>query len=81
MDKQISVTLAQAMAEYEARGGKVTQCEPGARALPHVIDPALVGCQCGCKGNYTEHSMREGETGGLSMLADGLDFLMVYGGY
>lgn len=57
-------TLAQAMAEYESRGGKVVECAMGERALNHVIDPALASCTCGCKGNYTDHTMREGESGG-----------------
>lgn len=57
-------TIAQAMAEFEANGGKVVQCAQGERTLNHVIDPALAGCTCGCKGNYTDHTMREGESGG-----------------
>ena len=67
-------TIAQAMAQFEAMGGKVTQCATGARTLDHVIDPALAGCRCGCKGNYTAHTMREGETGGRPAWADSAEY-------
>lgn len=63
-------TLAQAMAEFERSGGKVTHCATGQRTLEHVIDPGLAGCTCGCKGNYTDHTMREGEGGGFMAWAD-----------
>jgi hypothetical protein len=66
--------IAQAMATFEANGGKVTQCETGARALNHVIDPALAGCTCGCKGSWTDHTMREGETGGRPAWMDSAEY-------
>lgn len=30
---------------------------------PNNLDSELLGCDCGCDGNYTEHSMRLGEKG------------------
>ena len=32
-----------------------------ARDLPPLL--TLDDCRCGCRGNYTEHSMRAGESG------------------
>jgi len=50
---------AQTIEEYLAQGGKVTQCKPGERKP----ESELKYCQCGCEGNYTDHSMRLGEKG------------------
>lgn len=46
--------LAQAMANFQ---GEVKQVKEGER----VIDTSLRFCKCGCEGNYTDHSMRQGE--------------------
>lgn len=43
---------------FFAKGGKVTSVAEGQRT-----DPGLNGCRCGCHGNYTDHSMRAGESG------------------
>lgn len=51
--------LAAAMLAFESNGGKVEQIETNQRTL----DPGLVFCTCGCRGNYTDHSMRKGESG------------------
>lgn len=49
--------LAQAMQAFAESGKKVTAVEEGASG----IDPMLKHCNCGCRGNYTEHTMRAGE--------------------
>lgn len=46
------------MAEFLAKR-TVTVVAEGVRA----IDPALRHCDCGCNGNYTNHTMRMGERG------------------
>ncbi len=51
--------IEEAMQRYQANGGKVQQVPTGAR----TIDDGLRHCRCGCRGNYTEHSMRLGEMG------------------
>lgn len=56
MDKN---QLAAALAAFSQNGGKVQQVEEGARA----IDPAIRYCRCGCEGNWTDHTMRLGESG------------------
>ncbi len=44
---------------FFASGGKVTTVAAGER----TIDDGLRFCRCGCHGDYTEHSMRAGESG------------------
>lgn len=51
--------LAKAMAEFTAKGGKVATVDEGKR----TIDPLIKNCQCGCRGDWTEHTMRLGENG------------------
>lgn len=51
--------LEQAMKYYLAKGGRVTEVQPNVRA----IDDGLRHCRCGCRGNYTDHTMRLGERG------------------
>lgn len=53
--------LAAAMAAFEQSGGEVKQVAEGEKS--NVIDPRIRNCQCGCKGVYTDHSMRFGEGG------------------
>lgn len=55
--------IQRAMLAFEQSGGVVKHCVQGDRALQWAIDPALVDCTCGCRGNYTDHTMREGESG------------------
>jgi hypothetical protein len=54
--------LQKAMAAFESNGGAVKQCLPGDHAI-RLVPRNLWQCQCGCHGDYTEHSMRAGESG------------------
>jgi hypothetical protein len=62
-------TLASAIAAFEQSGGKVIQCPTGVHsptydaAFKRALDRAQYGCACGCKGDWTDHSMRLGESG------------------
>lgn len=56
MNKQ---DLAAAMAAFEQQGGQVKQVKEGER----TIDPGIRHCRCGCRGNWTDHTMRLGEMG------------------
>lgn len=47
---------------FFAKGGKSNQCLPGDSAV-RFAPRNLWQCQCGCHGDYTEHSMRAGESG------------------
>lgn len=51
--------LAAATAAFEKNGGQVKQVQEGER----TIDPAIRYCRCGCEGNWTDHTMRLGESG------------------
>lgn len=51
--------LAKAMSAFTENGGKVKQVKEGERA----IDPAIRYCKCGCHGDWTDHTMRLGESG------------------
>lgn len=54
----------QMIAEFLAKGGKVTECPEGATAAQDNdgYGPEFI-CRCGCGGDYTEHRMREAERG------------------
>lgn len=54
--------LAQNVQEFILKGGKVTECEEGETLQAYGI----ANCRCGCSGDYTEHSMRAGESGRCS---------------
>lgn len=54
--------LAAAMAAFESKGGKVEQVEEGKSGEVYK-DPAIRNCRCGCNGDWTEHTMRAGESG------------------
>lgn len=47
---------------FFAKGGQVKQCLPGDRAV-RFAPRDLYRCECGCHGDFTEHSMRAGESG------------------
>ena len=47
---------------FFAKGGKAKECLPGDTAI-RLVPAALWQCQCGCHGDFTEHSMRAGESG------------------
>lgn len=49
-------------AQFLANGGQIKQCLEGDRAV-RFVPRELYRCQCGCHGDYTEHSMRAGESG------------------
>ena len=51
--------FAAQMEAFSARGGKVNKVAEGRSAL----DPMPKYCQCGCRGNWTDHTMRLGESG------------------
>lgn len=51
--------LAAMMEAFQGKGGKVKEIKEGER----VIDPAIRNCRCGCLGNWTDHTMRAGESG------------------
>lgn len=40
--------------EFLARGGQIIEVKPEEKAVAG-------NCQCGCRGNYTEHQMRKAE--------------------
>ena len=70
MNKQaLTDILARHRAAFAQAGGTVTQCKAGEHSpaydtlVQKSIDTRLYGCACGCKGDYTEHSMRLGESG------------------
>lgn len=46
--------------QYLARGGKIEQLPVDAGDWK---DPALKFCRCGCRGDWTEHTMRASESG------------------
>lgn len=48
--------------QFLVNGGQVKQCLDGDRAL-RFAPRDLHRCQCGCHGDYTDHSMRAGESG------------------
>lgn len=47
---------------YFSSGGKVKQCTEGDQAI-RIAPRDLWRCECGCHGDFTEHSMRAGESG------------------
>lgn len=49
--------LAAMMEAFQSKGGVVKEVKEGER----VIDPAIRYCKCGCEGNWTDHTMRQGE--------------------
>ena len=51
------------IAEFFAKGGKIQEVPAGQRAETVT---GLNACRCGCHGDYTEHSMRAGESGRYS---------------
>ncbi|QDP67453.1 MAG: hypothetical protein Tp138OMZ00d2C19078221_25 [Prokaryotic dsDNA virus sp.] len=57
-----SQELAALTEKFQRNGGKVKQCATGDNAVRY-IPRNLMHCQCGCNGDYTDHSMRAGESG------------------
>ena len=59
----------QMVADFLASGGKITQVSEGVVANDsHEKDSELLNCRCGCNGDYTDHSMRAGESGRCSSI-------------
>ena len=56
------MTREQLQALTSAYTGQIKQRLPGDRAI-RVMPRNLWQCQCGCHGDFTEHSMRAGESG------------------
>lgn len=54
--------LAENVNSYILNGGKITECAEGEVST----DISLAYCRCGCDGDYTDHSMRAGESGRCS---------------
>lgn len=59
--------LDQQVAEFQARGNRVTEVPPGESG----VDPLLKFCLCGCNGDWTDHTMRAGEAGRCSSVIIG----------
>ena len=51
---------AESVEAFLARKGQIQQVEEG---VSNAKDPALRYCRCGCHGDYSQHSMRAGESG------------------
>lgn len=66
MSKQeLAALIHNATSAHIANGGAIKQCATGDTAILK-IPRDLIFCQCGCHGDYTEHSMRAGESGRCS---------------
>lgn len=59
---ELAALIRQATAAHVEQGGAIKQCLPGDRAV-RLVPASLWQCQCGCHGDFTEHSMRAGESG------------------
>lgn len=57
-----SAELAKLTSAYASNGGKIKQCAEGDQAI-RLVPRNLWQCQCGCHGDFTDHSMRAGESG------------------
>lgn len=55
--------LAAAMAAFEHNGGEIKEVPPGATGNPDPLRSTLKYCNCGCGGDWTDHTMRLGESG------------------
>lgn len=53
-----SKDLEAAMAAFK---GKIQVVADGERSEADLVNDRLRYCKCGCDGNYTDHSMRQGE--------------------
>lgn len=62
--------MTESVEEFLSRGGKIQEVEPGVRGEElrnsynkPAVDPLIKDCKCGCLGDWTEHTMRAGESG------------------
>jgi hypothetical protein len=63
MSKQeLAALIQQATAAHVNQGGAIKQCAPGDTAV-RLVPRDLWRCECGCHGDFTDHSMRAGESG------------------
>lgn len=63
MSKQELAALISAATEQHVKnGGTIKQCVEGDSAV-RFAPRDLWQCQCGCHGDFTDHSMRAGESG------------------
>lgn len=53
--------LAAMMEAFQNNGGKVKKVKEGERSEAGRANDLVRFCKCGCEGNYTDHSMRQGE--------------------
>lgn len=53
--------LAAMMEAFQNNGGKIAKVKEGERSERSLADESVRYCKCGCEGNYTDHSMRQGE--------------------
>lgn len=60
--QELAAMIAAATEQHISGGGKIKECLPGDQAV-RLVPRNLWQCQCGCHGDYTEHSMRAGESG------------------
>jgi len=51
--------MAESVEEFLARGGEIKKVEES----ENVEFNPIRNCDCGCEGDYTDHSMRQGEKG------------------
>lgn len=54
--------LARLTESFISNGNKIKNCAEGDTAVRQV-PKNLWQCQCGCHGDFTDHSMRAGESG------------------
>ena len=59
--------LSSLTASYLQSGGQIKHCAEGDNAV-RLQPRNLWQCQCGCHGDFTEHSMRAGESGRCSSI-------------
>ena len=59
--------LSSLTAAYLQQGGKIKHCAEGDNAIRQQ-PRNLWQCQCGCHGDFTDHSMRAGESGRCSSI-------------
>ena len=63
MSKQeLAAMISAATERHVSNGGAIKQCAPGDGAV-RMVPRNIWMCQCGCHGDFTEHSMRAGESG------------------
>lgn len=49
------------MEAFQSKGGAIKEVKEGERSEYSLANERVRFCKCGCEGNYTDHSMRQGE--------------------